>query len=115
AREAETKTQPDIDPELALSLFLQQFLYDLRYDDTDHGLSSALRGTSLARLMYSYNEQGGSNPDTIPWRGIGRQLSQQGATATFLDAAGNPLPPQQLSQLVNYQCFLLANGKPGIR
>jgi hypothetical protein len=114
AREAETKTQPDIDPELALSLFLQQFLYDVKYDDSDHGLSSGLRGTSLARLMYSYNEQGGPNPnpDTIPWSGVGRQQSQPGAQVTFLDAKGNPLPPQQLSQLINYTYFEGRNGLP---
>src|SRR5437660_9627499 len=70
AREAETKTQPDIDPELALSYFLGQFLYDVKADDTQAGLNPALRGTSLPRLRYGYHEQSTPNPDTIPRSGV---------------------------------------------
>ena len=62
-REAETSQQPNMDPELLLSYFLGQFIYD-----TDN-LHSAMRGHSLARNMYGANPAGGN---VIPYTGVGR-------------------------------------------
>src|SRR5262249_6071875 len=44
-KQSETQTRADIDPQLALSWFLGQFLYDMPDDDT--GVYSAMRGHSL--------------------------------------------------------------------
>src|SRR5438105_14116252 len=60
-REGEALEQPDMDPELLLSAFLGQLLYD-----TDNPLS-ALRGHGLVRNMY------GQPGTTIPFNGTGRQ------------------------------------------
>lgn len=59
-REGETLQQPDMDPELLLSYFLGQLIYD-----TDNPFS-ALRGHSLARTMY------GAAGGTVPYCGTGR-------------------------------------------
>jgi hypothetical protein len=59
-REAEDLQQPDGDPELLLSYFLNQLIYDT---DNPH---SALRGHSLARTMY------GRPGGTTPYNGTGR-------------------------------------------
>src|SRR5262245_16298278 len=59
-REGETLQQPDMDPELLLSYFLGQLVYD-----TDNPFS-ALRGHSLARTMY------GAPGGTVPYCGTGR-------------------------------------------
>jgi hypothetical protein len=59
-REGETLQQPDMDPELLLSYFLGQLIYD-----TDNPFS-ALRGHSLARTMY------GAPGGTLPYAGTGR-------------------------------------------
>src|SRR5262249_52046144 len=59
-REGETLQQPDMDPELLLSYFLGQLIYD-----TDNPFS-ALRGHSLARPMY------GAPGGTLPYAGTGR-------------------------------------------
>src|SRR5215470_17007324 len=55
AREAEEPSRPDVDPEYLLAYFLGQFIYDVQ--DNETGVYSALRGHSLARLMYGYNDQ----------------------------------------------------------
>jgi hypothetical protein len=58
-RESEGLRRPDTEPELALALFLGQFIYDLPDDQT--GIYSALRGQSLARSLYGgYYQAGGS-------------------------------------------------------
>jgi hypothetical protein len=51
ARESESPPQPDMDPELLLSMFMGQLIYDA---DDDTGIYSAMRGYSLARNMYGY-------------------------------------------------------------
>lgn len=62
SREAETQDRPDLDPDMALSLFLGQLIYDL--PDDESGVYSALRGHSLARTMYgNYDEP---NPFSTP-------------------------------------------------
>lgn len=73
-REAATTLNPDVPPEILLSYFLGQLIYDT--DDTD-GYGSALRGHSLARSLYGYNSQNYqtstvSNPNVIPFDGTGR-------------------------------------------
>jgi hypothetical protein len=59
-REGESIQQPDMDPELLLSYFLGQLIYD-----TDNPLS-ALRGHGMVRNMY------GTPGSTIPFNGTGR-------------------------------------------
>lgn len=66
AREAQAQTVPDVDPELLLACFLGQLIYDV--DDTV-GVYSALRGHSLARLLYGYRAEG---TDNLPFNGTGR-------------------------------------------
>src|SRR6516225_1161298 len=52
ARDAGTQSVADVDPEIALALFLSQFIFDV--DDTN-GVSSAMRGHSLLRTMFGMN------------------------------------------------------------
>src|SRR5438445_448755 len=52
-REAESEARPDVDPELLFSYFTGQMVYDV-YDD-ERGISSCMRGHSLARNMYGLN------------------------------------------------------------
>jgi hypothetical protein len=73
ARETQDKPYPDIDPELLLSYFLGQLIYD-----TDNPYS-ALRGHSLARTMYGYIQNDNTNPANnpnelsfTPFSGVGR-------------------------------------------
>src|SRR6266849_2579521 len=65
-REAEVQGRPDIEPELLLAFFLGQLIYDV---DDQTGAYSALRGHSLARLLYGYNDQ---DLNATPWNGTGR-------------------------------------------
>src|SRR5258708_5748018 len=61
---SQTQQQADVDPELLLSYFLRQFIYDV--PDDASGVYSALRGHSLARNMYGGNDgppsRGGAQP-----------------------------------------------------
>jgi hypothetical protein len=66
-REAQSGDRPDLPPELLLGYFLGQLLYDV--PDDAAGVASALRGHSLARLLYGYNDQGSN---TLPFNGTGR-------------------------------------------
>jgi hypothetical protein len=85
-KEATNEFRPDLEPELALALFLEQLLFDA----PDHypGVSSALRGHSLARLTF-----GGNNGD--PFSGVGRLHTGAG---TYMNPFG-----QDDYKLVNYQ------------
>jgi hypothetical protein len=67
ARDAESLTVPDMEPELLLALFLGQLLYDVGDDDV--GVSSGLRGHSLARLQYGADDAGRND---VPFNGSGR-------------------------------------------
>jgi hypothetical protein len=90
-REAETLQRPDMDAEVLLAYFLNQFLFDT--PDSGSGLFSALRGHSLARSMY------GANPNaanTTPYSGLGRLHYQQ---------AFGGIGMQDNFNLVNHQYF----------
>jgi hypothetical protein len=89
-REAETMTEPDFDPPFLLAFFLGQLLYDL--PDDPHGACSALRGHSLARLTFGYNDD---LPDgnRTPFNGSGRLH------------APSPFSGIDDYQLVNYTWF----------
>src|SRR5579871_3295957 len=72
AREAESPLLSDVDPELLLSYFLGQLIYDA---DDRTGIYSALRGHSLARTLYGLNYDPVSNhllPNNVPFNGTGR-------------------------------------------
>ena len=94
AREAEQRNPPDMDPEMALNLFLGQLLYDVPDDST--GVYSYLRGHSLARTMYGWND--GVLNDK-PYNGAGR-LNDGSAPASFTVAAA-----KNASNLVNFCWF----------
>src|SRR5262245_6008882 len=49
-RQSESLYAPDTDPELALSLFLNQLIYGVRDDES--GVYSSLRGHDMLRTMY---------------------------------------------------------------
>src|SRR5438105_8368199 len=82
SREAESVItgRPDVDAKHLVSYFLDQLIYDT--NDTD-GIYSALRGHSLGRLMYGYNDAGTNN---IPWAGVGRLHDT--TTSPFASATG---------------------------
>jgi hypothetical protein len=102
-REAEAPSRPDMDPEMLAGFFLGQLLYDVHDDES--GVYSALRGHSLARLVYGLNDQG---VNAVPFNGTGRLRVQ---SVFFSD----PLAPPEArddSFLINYQAFLNASGVP---
>jgi hypothetical protein len=57
AREAEGPTRADLDPELALSLFLTQLIFDTT--DDIYGVGSGLRGHSLMRTQIGLSDFNG--------------------------------------------------------
>src|SRR5262245_57486019 len=66
-REAESASRADAEPELLLAHFLGQLVYDT--PDDESGVTSALRGHSLARSMYGFSDGG---YDQTPFNGTGR-------------------------------------------
>jgi hypothetical protein len=68
-REAESLTQPDVNPEQAFSYFLSQLIFPV--GDTD-GIYSALRGHDLSTLKFGNNETFFFFFDSTPWNGFGR-------------------------------------------
>jgi hypothetical protein len=69
SRDAESLDRADVPPEVLLNYFLGQLLYDV--PDNDPGVYSALRGHSLARLLYGCNDDDPSS-NTQPFNGTGR-------------------------------------------
>ena len=117
ARESESPPQPDMDPELLLSMFMGQLIYDT---DDDTGIYSALRGHSLARNMYGYYYRQANTPDPVflntnPFNGIGRMRQrQQGAALNTVDPFLASLGPPDSGPdgapfddfyCINYQAF----------
>src|SRR5260370_29088937 len=86
--EAEIQSRPDMNPELLLAYFLGQLLYDV---DDQAGAYSALRGHSLVRLLYGYNDQ---DLNGTPFNGTGRLHTGSG---TYM----NPFNVDDY-QLINY-------------
>jgi hypothetical protein len=79
AREGENQNSLDVDPQLLLSYFLGQLIYDT---DDRTGIYSALRGHSLARTMYGLNYDPVTNvllPNNVPFNGTGRLHTLAGA------------------------------------
>src|SRR5947209_15150187 len=102
-REWESDTRPDLDPQEAFAFSLGQLLYDQNDDQT--GVSSSLRGHSLARGIYGWNHAI-SNGTVVPgdnsvaFNGVGR-LHYPGP---FPDP-NNPTTMLDESLLVNYMYF----------
>ena len=96
ASQAQTQAQADVDPELLLSYYLSQLIYD-----TDN-IYSAMRGHSLARNMYGYNP---ADLNAIPYNGMGRLRFD--VPHALLD--GKPAAPEPAAKnnmlLINYQNF----------
>ncbi len=92
AGEAQTLGRPDVESELLLAYFLGQLIYDV--PDDESGVYSALRGHSLARSMFGYND---AVPNDVPYNGTGRLRTGEG---TFQN-------PWQIDDydLVNYTFF----------
>jgi hypothetical protein len=81
AREAENQNTPDVEPELLLSYFLGQLIYDT---DDKMGIYSAMRGHGLARTMYGLNYDPATNmllPNNVPFNGTGRLHTSPAMTA----------------------------------
>ena len=105
--QAEFRT-PDLDPEMACSMFLQQFLFDCRDDAS--GMASALRGHSLYRNMYGLNYN--FNPDgtvtfvgnTVPFNGTGRLHWTYGVTPGGSRGRDRQIPSDDYD-LPNYTNF----------
>jgi hypothetical protein len=97
---------PDMDPEMAFSLFLQQLIYDVPDDAT--GVYSSLRGHSLLRNMWGLNYTYANNNingtitlgnNTVAFNGAGR---------LHYPVQGLPISPttdQDNFNLINYTYF----------
>jgi hypothetical protein len=110
AREAAAPSQADMDPEMLLAYFLNQFIYDKGND----GVFSALRGHSLSRSMYGYNDLINSTPvniNNVPFNGTGRLRNTATLPGTF---AGAKIGPAQEGiddyHLINHSYFLSSTG-----
>jgi hypothetical protein len=108
-REGEQNSAPEVDPELAFALFMGQFIYDVPDPDgtaatnwasSSWGAYSYLRGHSLARTMYGYNDAAGALNDK-PYCGPGR-LNE---VNTAFPAPFNPANVTNTSYLVNFCPF----------
>ncbi len=62
-RQSVNLSRPEVEPELLLGYFLNQFLFDTP------DVYSAMRGHSLGRTMYGYKSGG---PNNVPFNGAGR-------------------------------------------
>lgn len=77
SRDALVLDRDDTDPDALFAYFMNQLIYDASSTD-GHGVYSALRGHSLARLMYGWDSSnaGGNN---VPFNGVGRLHYQYSA------------------------------------
>ncbi len=106
-RESETPPQADMDPELLISMFLSQVIYDV---DDDTGLYSALRGHSLARNMYGYyyRRPGANDPNTsniYAFNGVGRMRGAPVPATLQPPAKGPDGAPFDDYYCINYMFF----------
>jgi hypothetical protein len=106
ARDAEVLSRDDASPDALFAYFMGQLIYDA--SDTDgNGVYSALRGHSLARLMYGWNSDPGASNNT-PFNGVGRLHNPY--PASYADGTALPVaftqPPQNDDYYyVNYTYF----------
>jgi hypothetical protein len=117
--EAETQHRPDVDPELLLSHFLGQLLFDAADDET--GVYSGLRGHSLSRNMLGMNyavaadgsiprntngelvDSAGNILNDVPFNGTGRQHGDSHYAKSPLLADDSPAKDDY--NFVNYTYF----------
>jgi hypothetical protein len=97
-RESETSAGADADPERLLALFLGQLLYDA--PDDAGGVYSGLRGHSLARSMYGYDD---ADSNDVPFNGSGRLHGPSPFAA--LPVPGTPSEARDDYYLINYTYF----------
>jgi hypothetical protein len=100
ARQSESQFRPDIDPEAALALALGQLLYDV--NDDAPGIYSALRGHSLARNLYGWN-QDTAVPMDKPYTGVGRLHRTGDRLLQGLDAGLTDTRWNDEAVLMNFQ------------
>jgi hypothetical protein len=95
-----------LDRAYLINFGLGQVIYDV--NDDQAGVSSAVRGWSLARDLYGWNDgfvtAGGNNPNTSPFSGTGRFHTDGSAGRPYL----NPLNLDDVT-LVNYTYFKADN------
>ena len=122
AKEGNTSNVPDMNPEECLSLFLDQFIFDVRDDSS--GVYSSLRGYSLSRNMYGMNYTwsdvtfpgGGLTPnyitlvnDNVAFNGIGALHYSFPGPAGFTDATAGGAQIDDW-KMVNYMYFRTLDG-----
>jgi hypothetical protein len=101
AKDSNNLFQPDMEPEDCLSYFLNQFLFDVRDDES--GVYSSLRGHSLMRSMYGFNYDYADVIFGSPATALSAALTNV-ATATAVtvqSAAGFPAAPSFNIQVDN--------------
>jgi hypothetical protein len=102
-REAQAPDAADIPPETLLAFAIGQFIYDV--PDDMNGALSAMRGHSLARLVYGWNYVGSTNnpmlPDAMhtnnPWDATPNTAYRYMANTTPFDGLGPLRFPQKNS------------------
>ncbi|MFN4259211.1 MAG: hypothetical protein ACK4RK_07920 [Gemmataceae bacterium] len=82
-RDGEAPDRGDVDPDLLLSYFLNQLIFDCRNDTQGGGMDSAMRGYGLLRNMFS-------SQNLPAYCGTGRL----GLGATAINFTGQPQPPE---------------------
>ena len=101
-KESEQYYRMDIDPEQAIGLVLGPVIYDL--PDDQKGLYSSLRGLSMARGIYGFNDLYGyqdstlsplPNNDTMAFNGVGRL--HENTLVFFHNTARQPSTPLAMS------------------
>jgi hypothetical protein len=106
--EAQSLYVPDMDPNQIFAMFLSQVIYDAS-DSDPNGMISALRGHSLARNMYGWNNSatGGIFANITPYNGVGRLHFAYNST---IDSGAKPINGVDDWQLVNYSTFGTLDG-----
>jgi hypothetical protein len=113
SKDGNNNTLPNMSPEECLSLFLDQFLYDVRDDSS--GIYSSLRGHSLSRNMYGFNYTlNSATPGVVtqvgnvaPFIGVGR-LHYPSQTQLTDPANGGQIVDD--FKLINYMDFSAVDG-----
>src|SRR5262249_1641701 len=119
-RDATILSASETEPEMLLAYFLNQLIYDVA--DTEPGVYSALRGHSLLRSMYGWNDEStavGTDPNRnrVEFNGTAR-LHERISFGGLRTVDGY--------DLINYTCFRRSDGtfvdglvrdpeRPGVR